>query len=150
MTTAKELKYNTGIGGMESVTELHVEIDGEEYYVLITDIGEFQKLYIFKESAIDSYEELCEANNNDFDGEIEKFEAEAFYIEDKDADAWYIGVDAKFENAVKLAALLGKEWPGGYDMQVFEESAMEAIADYLGKNIDKINLPETYSKNMYE
>lgn len=144
MTTVKGLKYSTGIGGMESVTELHVDIEGKDYFALLTDMGEFQKIMIFEEPAIDMYGKLIKLGNDEFEAEHEKFEGKAVYSEEKEISEWYFVSEKKFDAAVKLTAIAGESWPGGFDDNEFAKAADSFIAEYLGKDIDEMDLPETF------
>ena len=62
---------------MESVTELYVQKDENEYYVLITDMGEFQKVYIADHPLMDEYKRIIHLPNDEFKHEIDTFEASA-------------------------------------------------------------------------
>ena len=98
---------------MESVTELYVQKDENEYYVLITDMGEFQKVYIADHPLMDEYKRIIHLPNDEFKHEIDTFEASAIYVENKEASAWYDIKESPFEPAVKLTALVSKECPYG-------------------------------------
>ena len=94
---------------MESVTELYVQKDENEYYVLITDMGEFQKVYIADHPLMDEYKRIIHLPNDEFKHEIDTFEASAIYVENKEASAWYDIKESPFEPAVKLTALVSKK-----------------------------------------
>lgn len=144
MTIVKGLKYSGGIGGMESVTELHVDIEGKDYFALLTDMGEYQRVLIFEEPAIDKYGELIKMDNAEFEKEHEKFTSKAIYSEDKEMSEWYFVNEKKFDATIKLAAMASEAWPGGLEDNKFAESADGFIAEYIEQDIDEINLPETY------
>ena len=128
---------------MESVTELYVQKDENEYYVLITDMGEFQKVYIADHPLMDEYKRIIHLPNDEFKHEIDAFEASAIYVENKEASAWYDIKESPFEPAVKLTALVSKECPYGTE-ETYVKKAKETIADYLDCDIDEMDLPETF------
>ena len=123
---------------MESVTELYVQKDENEYYVLITDMGEFQKVYIADHPLMDEYKRIIHLPNDEFKHEIDTFEASAIYVENKEASAWYDIKESPFEPAVKLTALVSKECPYGTE-ETYVKKAKETIADYLDCRLIAIN-----------
>lgn len=143
MTIVKGLRFAEGIGGMESVTELHIQKDDQDYYVMITDMGEFQKVHIAESPLMDEYKRIIRLPNDDFAEDVEKFVASAMYVEDKEASEWYDIEGSPFESAVKLTALVSKECPYGEE-KVYIEKANQVIADYIDRDIDELDLPETY------
>ena len=143
MTKVKGLRFAEGLGGMESVTELYVQKDGKEYYVLLTDMGEFQKVHIAEHPMMDEYKRIIRLPNNEFRQEIDKFAASAIYVEDKEMSEWYDIKESPFEAAIKLTAMLSKECPYG-DEEVYVKKAKQVIANYLDLDIDNLDLPKTF------
>ena len=143
MTIVKGLRFADGIGGMESVTELHVQKDGKDCYVLITDMGEFQKVYVAENPLMDEYKRIIRLPNDEFGKAVKDFEESAIYVEDKEMSEWYDVKGSLFEPAVKLTAMLSKEWPYGAE-EDYAKKAPETIADYLECDIDEMDLPETF------
>ena len=143
MTIVKGLRFADGIGGMESVTELHVQTEDRDCYVLITDMGEFQKVYIAESPLMDEYKRIIRLPNDEFGNAAKEFEESALYVEDKEISEWYDVKGSPFESAVKLAALVSKECPYGEE-EVYVKKAKETIANYIDCDIDEIDLPESF------
>ena len=143
MTIVKGLRFAEGLGGMENVTELQVQKDEIDYFVLITDMGECQKVWVADFPMLDEYKRITRLPTDEFGQEIDKIVASAIYVESKEASKWYNIQESPFESAVKLAAMLSKECPYGED-EAYIKTAEQVIADYLDCDIDNLDLPETF------